>query len=108
MDGVAAPVGPGLVGRLWWGLFRQGAFAYGLDIPWMGDHLEGHILSVFLESPSPDFPFIALLASGGHTNLYYVKSQTDIECLGQTFDDAAGRPLTKLPKCWDWAIPAEK
>ena len=109
LDGVAVTQGPGLVGALLVGFCFGKAFAYGLDIPWVGvDHLEGHILSVFLESPSPDFPFIALLASGGHTNLYYVKSQTDIECLGQTFDDAAGEAFDKVAKMLGLGYPGGK
>ncbi|MCK5784630.1 MAG: tRNA (adenosine(37)-N6)-threonylcarbamoyltransferase complex transferase subunit TsaD, partial [Desulfobacterales bacterium] len=75
VDAVAVTQGPGLVGALLVGFCFGKSFAYALDIPWVGvDHLEGHINSVFLESPSPEFPYIALLASGGHTNLYYVTS----------------------------------
>ncbi len=109
LDAVAVTRGPGLVGALLVGFCFGKAFAYGLDIPWVGvDHLEGHIHSVFLESPSPDFPFIALLASGGHTNLYYVKSHTDIECLGQTFDDAAGEAFDKVAKMLGLGYPGGK
>jgi len=106
VDAVAVTQGPGLVGALLVGFCFGKSFAYALNIPWVGvDHLEGHINSVFLESPSPDFPFIALLASGGHTNLYYVKSHIDIECLGQTFDDAAGEAFDKVAKMLGLGYP---
>lgn len=109
VDAVAVTRGPGLVGALLVGFCFGKSFAYALDIPWVGvDHLEGHINSVFLESPSPDFPFIALLASGGHTNMYYVSSHTRIECLGQTFDDAAGEAFDKVAKMIGLGYPGGK
>ncbi len=109
VDAVAVTQGPGLVGALLVGFCFGKSFAYALDIPWVGvDHLEGHINSVFLESPCPDFPFIALLASGGHTNMYYVSSHTRIECLGQTFDDAAGEAFDKVAKMIGLGYPGGK
>ncbi len=106
VDAVAVTQGPGLVGALLVGFCFGKSFAYALDIPWVGvDHLEGHINSVFLESPSPEFPYIALLASGGHTNLYYVISHTHVECLGQTFDDAAGEAFDKVAKMLGLGYP---
>jgi N6-L-threonylcarbamoyladenine synthase len=109
VDAVAVTQGPGLVGALLVGFCFGKSFAYALDIPWVGvDHLEGHINSVFLESPSPEFPYIALLASGGHTNLYYVTSHTHIECLGQTFDDAAGEAFDKVAKMLGLGYPGGK
>ncbi len=106
VDAVAVTRGPGLVGALLVGFCFGKSFAYASDIPWVGvDHLEGHINSVFLESPSPEFPYIALLASGGHTSLYYVASHTQIECLGQTFDDAAGEAFDKVAKMLGLGYP---
>jgi N6-L-threonylcarbamoyladenine synthase len=106
VNAVALTQGPGLVGALLVGFCFGKSFAYALDIPWVGiDHLEGHINSVFLESPSPEFPYIALLASGGHTNLYHVTSHTQIECLGQTFDDAAGEAFDKVAKMLGLGYP---
>ncbi|MBW2514022.1 MAG: tRNA (adenosine(37)-N6)-threonylcarbamoyltransferase complex transferase subunit TsaD, partial [Deltaproteobacteria bacterium] len=68
LDGIAVTQGPGLVGSLLVGFSFAKAFAYALGIPWIGiNHLEGHINSVFLTPTPPPFPFIALLASGGHT-----------------------------------------
>ena len=89
LEGVAVTQGPGLVGSLLVGYSFAKALAYGLRIPWVGvNHLEGHLLSVFLEENPPPFPFCALLASGGHTGIYYVRGFTRIERLGQTRDDA--------------------
>ena len=82
------------------------ALAYGLDIPWVGvNHLEGHINSVFLEADPPPFPFVALLASGGHTSIYHVRSHTTNELMGQTRDDAAGEAFDKVAKILDLGYP---
>ena len=75
IDAIAATRGPGLVGALLVGFSFAKAYAYALGIPLVGvNHLEGHINSVFLEPEPPPFPFVALLASGGHTAVYYVRS----------------------------------
>ncbi len=99
IDGVAVTQGPGLVGSLLVGFSFAKGFAYGRGIPWVGvDHLEGHINSVFLEPDPPPFPFVALLASGGHTNIYHVTSHRAFHLLGQTRDDAAGEAYDKVAK----------
>lgn len=106
IDGVAATRGPGLVGALLVGFCFARAWAYGLQIPWVGvNHLEGHLNSVFLSKTVPDFPFVALLASGGHTSIYRVLSHTSAECLGQTRDDAAGEAFDKVAKMLDLGYP---
>ena len=106
LDAVAVTRGPGLVGALLVGFSFAKALAYGLDIPWVGvNHLEGHINSVFLESDPPPFPFVALLASGGHTSIYHVKSHTSSELMGQTRDDAAGEAFDKVAKILDLGYP---
>lgn len=106
VDAVAVTRGPGLVGALLVGFCFAKAFAYALDVPWVGvDHLEGHLGSVFLQSPSPEFPFAALLASGGHTGVYLVKSHLDVECLGRTQDDAAGEAFDKVAKMLGLGYP---
>jgi N6-L-threonylcarbamoyladenine synthase len=109
VDALAVTQGPGLVGALLVGFSFAKAFAYAANIPWVGvDHLKGHINSVFLESPSPQFPFVALLASGGHTSIYYVTSHTRAECLGQTRDDAAGEAFDKVAKMLGLGYPGGK
>ncbi len=109
LNAVAVTQGPGLVGSLLVGYSFAKALAYGLDIPWVGvNHLEGHILSVFLENDPPDFPFCALLASGGHTAIYYVTAFTEIERMGQTRDDAAGEAYDKVAKVLGLGYPGGK
>ena len=106
IDAIAVTRGPGLVGALLVGFSFAKAYAYALDIPWVGvNHLEAHINSVFLEPGSPPFPFVALLASGGHTAIYHVTSHTSIELMGQTRDDAAGEAFDKVAKILDLGYP---
>lgn len=106
LDAVAVTRGPGLVGALLVGFNFARAFAFTLDIPWVGiNHLEGHINSVFLETDTPPFPFVALLASGGHTGIYHVTSHTGYELMGQTRDDAAGEAYDKVAKMLGLGYP---
>jgi N6-L-threonylcarbamoyladenine synthase len=106
LDGIAVTQGPGLIGSLLVAFSFTKAYAFTLDIPWTGvDHLEGHISSVFLESDPPPFPFVTLLASGGHTSIYYVTSHTDFEIMGQTRDDAAGEAFDKVSKMLGLGYP---
>lgn len=99
LDGIAVTVGPGLVGALLVGLYYAKAIAYVNDIPLIAvNHLEGHILSGFLEEEVPPFPFVALTVSGGHTSLYYVESYGQYTLMGQTLDDAAGEAFDKVAK----------
>ncbi|MCK5419911.1 MAG: tRNA (adenosine(37)-N6)-threonylcarbamoyltransferase complex transferase subunit TsaD, partial [Desulfobacterales bacterium] len=106
IDAIAVTRGPGLVGALLVGFSFAKAYAYTLGIPLVGvNHLEGHINSVFLEPQAPPFPFVALLASGGHTGIYYVTSHTAIELMGQTRDDAAGEAFDKVAKLLGLGYP---
>jgi N6-L-threonylcarbamoyladenine synthase len=106
VDAVAVTQGPGLVGSLLVGFSFAKAFAYALGIPWIGvNHLEGHINSVFLTQDPPPFPFIALLASGGHTAIYHVTSHTSSTLMGQTRDDAAGEAFDKVSKMLGLGYP---
>ncbi len=99
IDAVAVTRGPGLIGALLVGFNYARAFAYARNIPYFGvNHLEGHINSVFLEPDPPAFPFVVLLASGGHTGIYHVTSHTALELMGQTRDDAAGEAFDKVSK----------
>lgn len=109
LDAVAATRGPGLVGALLVGFTFAKAYAYARGIPWVGvNHLEGHLNSVFLNDPSPEFPFVALLASGGHTCIYHVTSHVHMELMGQTRDDAAGEAYDKVAKMLGLGYPGGK
>jgi len=106
LDAIAVTQGPGLVGALLVGFCFAKSFAFALDIPWVGvNHLEGHINSLFLEENPPPFPFVALLASGGHTSIYHVTSHTGFELVGQTRDDAAGEAFDKVAKMLGLGYP---
>jgi N6-L-threonylcarbamoyladenine synthase len=111
VDAVAVTNGPGLVGALLVGLQAAKAIAWSRGLPLVGvNHLVGHLLAVFLrreEEPPPAlaFPYIALLASGGHTALYRVDSPADIEQLGETRDDAAGEAYDKVAKLLGLGYP---
>jgi N6-L-threonylcarbamoyladenine synthase len=99
IDGVAATRGPGLIGSLLVGFSFAKALAFALQVPWIGvNHLEGHIHALFLEASPPPCPFVVLLASGGHTGLYFVSDPMRMERLGQTRDDAAGEAFDKVAK----------
>jgi len=106
LDGIAATVGPGLIGSLLVGLYYAKGLSYVLGIPLVGvNHLEGHILSVFLEEETPRFPFVALTVSGGHTSLYHVEGFGRYTLLGQTLDDAAGEAFDKVAKILGLGYP---
>jgi len=106
LDAVAVTVGPGLVGSLLVGLYYAKALTYAHNIPLVAvNHLEGHILSIFLEKRVPDFPFVALAVSGGHTSLYHVRGLGQYEQLGQTLDDAAGEAFDKVAKVFGLGYP---
>ena len=106
IEAIAATKGPGLVGALLVGFSFAKSLAYALDIPWVGvNHLEGHINSVFLEDDPPAFPLVALLASGGHTSIYYVTDHITLELMGQTRDDAAGEAFDKVAKMLGLGYP---
>ena len=94
---MAVTCGPGLVGALLVGLTAAKGLAYARDLPFVGvNHLEGHVLSPFLEEPGLAPPVLVLAASGGHTLLVHVKSLTELEVLGRTRDDAAGEAFDKV------------
>ncbi len=106
LDGLAVTVGPGLIGSLLVGLYYAKAFAYANEIPLIAvNHLEGHILSIFLEDNVPPFPFVALTVSGGHTSIYHVKGFCDYTLMGQTLDDAAGEAFDKVAKILGLGYP---
>jgi len=106
LDAIAVTVGPGLVGSLLVGLYYAKGLSYMMDESFTAaNHLEGHILSIFLEPEHPSFPFVALTVSGGHTSLYHVKDFGCYTLLGQTLDDAAGEAFDKVAKISGMGYP---
>lgn len=106
IEGIAVTRGPGLVGSLLVGLSAAKAIAFALNIPFVGvNHLEGHVASIFLSEDHPVFPLIALVVSGGHTNIYKMKDFQDFAVLGQTRDDAAGEAFDKAAKLLNVGYP---
>ena len=106
IEGIAVTRGPGLIGSLLIGLSTAKALAYALDIPFVGvNHVEGHVTAAFLAEKPPSFPFIALVVSGGHTNIYQVKNYHNFQLLGQTRDDAAGEAFDKGAKLLNLGYP---
>ena len=99
LDGIAYTQGPGLAGALLVGASIASALGYALGKPAIGvHHLEGHLLSPLLASPKPAFPFVALLVSGGHSQLFDVEGVGHYRLLGDTKDDAAGEAFDKTAK----------
>jgi len=99
LDGVAYTMGPGLVGALLVGSCIGRSLAFGWNLPAVGvHHMEGHLLAPMLEDNQPEFPFVALLVSGGHTQLVQVKGIGDYHLLGESVDDAAGEAFDKTAK----------
>ncbi len=98
--------GPGLIGSLLVGFSYAKALAYRLGIPFTGvDHMAGHLLSAHLEPVKPEFPYIALIVSGGTTALYKVESFADFTLLGATRDDAAGEAFDKIARYLELGYP---
>lgn len=99
IDGVAYTAGPGLVGALLVGSTIARSLAYAWNVPALGvHHMEGHLLAPMLEDKAPEFPFVALLVSGGHTQLVKVDGVGKYELLGESIDDAAGEAFDKTAK----------
>lgn len=99
IDGIAYTAGPGLVGALLVGGSCAQAMAFALGVPAIGvHHMEGHLLAPMLEEQPPEFPFVALLVSGGHTQLVRVDGLGRYKLLGESIDDAAGEAFDKTAK----------
>ncbi len=102
VDGFGVTAGPGLVGSLLVGIETAKALAYVAGKPCVGlNHIEGHLTAVMLEldgEPSPEFPFIGMVASGGHSDIYWVEGFGEYTSLGRTRDDAAGEAFDKVAK----------
>ncbi len=106
IEGIAVTRGPGLIGSLLIGLSAAKAISFARCIPYVGvNHLEGHVAAVFLTEQRPAFPFVALVVSGGHTNIYLVRGFQHFHTVGQTRDDAAGEAFDKAAKLLDIGYP---
>lgn len=106
LDGIAYTRGPGLVGALLVGACLGRTLAWSLQKPAVGvHHMEGHLLAPMLEDEAPEFPFIALLVSGGHTQLVKVAAIGEYELLGESLDDAAGEAFDKAAKMMGLPYP---
>ncbi len=106
IDGIAYTQGPGLAGALLVGASVASGLALALGLPTVGvHHLEGHLLSPLLAEPRPEFPFIALLVSGGHTQIMRVDGVGRYELLGETLDDAAGEAFDKTAQLLGLGYP---
>jgi N6-L-threonylcarbamoyladenine synthase len=106
LTAVAYTEGPGLAGALLVGAAYAHGLAYALGVPALSiHHLEAHLLSPLLSHPAPEFPFVALLVSGGHTQLMHVAGVGAYELLGETLDDAAGEAFDKSAKLLGLGYP---
>ena len=106
LDGIAYTAGPGLAGALMVGAGFARSLAFGLNIPAVAvHHMEAHLLAPMLEAQAPQFPFVALLVSGGHTQLIHVERAGSYRVMGESLDDAAGEAFDKVAHMLDLPYP---
>jgi N6-L-threonylcarbamoyladenine synthase len=106
LDAIGFTRGPGLIGSLLVGVSFAKGMALGLGIPLIEvNHMQAHVLSHFIEEPSPRFPFLCLTVSGGHTQIVLVHDHLDMEVIGQTQDDAVGEAFDKAAKILGMPYP---
>jgi N6-L-threonylcarbamoyladenine synthase len=106
IDGIAVTVGPGLVGSLLVGVSYAKAMAFALEKPLVGvNHIEGHVYSVAFENPPVEYPALALIVSGGHTNLFFIPRPGQYKVIARTRDDAAGEAFDKVAKMLGLGYP---
>ncbi len=106
IDAIAVTYGPGLVGALLVGVSEAKALAYALNKPLVGvNHIEGHICANYIDDINFEPPYVALVVSGGHSHLLYVKGYDDFEILGRTRDDAAGEAYDKVARAIGMGYP---
>jgi N6-L-threonylcarbamoyladenine synthase len=106
IDGIAVTIGPGLVGSLLVGVSYAKAMAFALRKPLVGvNHIEGHVYSVAFENPPVQYPALALIVSGGHSNLFYVPAPGKYKVIARTRDDAAGEAFDKVAKMLGLSYP---
>jgi N6-L-threonylcarbamoyladenine synthase len=99
IEAIAVTQGPGLIGSLLVGVCYAKALAFGLSIPFIGvNHIEGHVFSVAFENPPVEYPALALVVSGGHTNLFFIPEAGQYKVVSRTRDDAAGEAFDKVAK----------
>lgn len=107
INGIAVTTGPGLMGALLVGVCFAKSLAYSLKTPLIEvNHMQAHILAHFAEAPYPNFPFLCLTVSGGHTQIVLVRDHLDMEIIGQTLDDAVGEAFDKGGKIFGLGYPA--
>ena len=105
-DGFAVTIGPGLVGSLLVGVSYAKAMAFALDKPIVGvNHIEGHIYSVAFENPPIEYPAVALIVSGGHSNVFYIPEAGQYKVVARTRDDAAGEAFDKVARMMGLGYP---
>ncbi len=106
IDAVAVTKGPGLIGSLLVGVCYAKSLAYTLGIPYVGiNHIEGHVYSVAFDNPPVQYPALALIVSGGHTNIFYIPSEGSYKVVSRTRDDAAGEAFDKVAKMLGLGYP---
>lgn len=106
LDAVAFTRGPGLIGSLLVGVSFAKGLALGLGIPLIEvNHMQAHVLAHFIEDPKPEFPFLCLTVSGGHTQIVLVNDYLDMKVIGETQDDAVGEAFDKAAKMMDMPYP---
>ena len=106
IDSIAVTQGPGLIGSLLVGVCYAKSLAYSLDIPFIGvNHIEGHVYSVVFENPAVEYPALALIVSGGHTNIFHIPAAGQYKVVSRTRDDAAGEAFDKVSKMLGLGYP---
>ncbi len=106
INAVAVTQGPGLIGSLLVGVCYGKALAFGLGVPCIGvNHIEGHVYSVVFENPPIEYPALALIVSGGHTNLFHIPEESLYKVVSRTRDDAAGEAFDKVAKMLGLGYP---
>jgi N6-L-threonylcarbamoyladenine synthase len=106
IDGIAVTIGPGLVGSLLVGVSYAKAMAFALKKPLVGvNHIEGHVYSVAFGNPPVEYPALALIVSGGHSNLFFVPAPGKYKVIARTRDDAAGEAFDKVAKMLGLSYP---
>src|ERR1043166_8462724 len=106
IDAIAVTQGPGLIGSLLVGVCYAKSLAYSRDVPFVGiNHIEGHVYSVAFENPPVEYPALALIVSGGHTNIFHVPEEGKYQVVSRTRDDAAGEAFDKVAKMLGLGYP---